>query len=321
MQFLVSALASGLATCLAAIGRRGTEGFALSIFCGLALPQFAAQARPLLPVTIFCFTVIVFMRADMRIIAGLLRRPARFLMSCLWLILFPVLLVLAVLGLVGRENIDPGLLLGLAILGAAPPIMSSPAVAILYGFEPSLIIACVLSITVASPVIAPLVVDFLAGHAVPLDSSVLMFRMLIFIGGGMAVAMLLRRLVGPARIAGRKAELDGFGVVMYFVFAIAAMDGVTAAALSNPKLVALFLACAFGLSALGLASGLLLLRHVTPPDRFMLGYGAAQRNMGLLVAALGAGVPPTTFLFFALAQFPIYLMPWLLKPLAARLRR
>jgi BASS family bile acid:Na+ symporter len=312
MHFLTSALA--------AIGRRGTEGFAISIFLGLALPQFAAQARPLLPVTIFCFTVIVFMRADWRIIGGLLRRPARFILSCLWLVLFPALLVAFVLAVIGRENIEPGLVLGLAILGGAPPIMSSPAVAILYGFEPSLIIACVLGITAASPLIAPVIVDWLAGAAVPLDREVLMLRMLVFIGGGMGVAMLLRWLIGPARIASIKAELDGFGVVMYFVFAIAAMDGVTSAALANPKLVATFLACAFALSLIGLAAGLLLLRFAPPTDRFMLGYGAAQRNMGLLVAALGAGVPPTTFLFFALAQFPIYLMPWLLKPLAKRVK-
>jgi bile acid:Na+ symporter, BASS family len=42
--------------------------------------------------------------------------------------------------------------------------------------------------------------------------------------------------------------------------------------------------------------------------------------MGLLIAALGAATPDTTFLFFALAQFPIYLMPQIVKPLARRLR-
>ena len=40
------------------------------------MPQFSAAARPLLPVTIFCFTTIVFMRADIGIISGLLRSPA-----------------------------------------------------------------------------------------------------------------------------------------------------------------------------------------------------------------------------------------------------
>ena len=43
----VSMLAA-LASALALLGRYGTQGFALSIFLGLALPQFSAAARPLL---------------------------------------------------------------------------------------------------------------------------------------------------------------------------------------------------------------------------------------------------------------------------------
>jgi bile acid:Na+ symporter, BASS family len=304
---------------LAAIGRRGTEGFALSIVMGLALPQLAAQARPLLPITIFCFTVVVFMRADFGVIRGLVARPLKLILGCLWLVLAPALVIALALALLGRSNLDPGLVLGLAILGAAPPIMSSPAVAIIYGFEPSLIIACVIVTTIISPVVAPFLVDLLAGAAVPLDRVVLTLRLLIFVGGGIVVAAILRRWLGRARIVEMKSQLDGFGVVMYFTFAIAAMDGVTTAAMDNPAQVATFLAVAFGLSLLGLVAAMWALRFTVPTDRFMLGYGTAQRNMGLLVAALGAGVPPTTFLFFALAQFPIYLMPWLLKPVARRL--
>lgn len=311
---------SVISAILAAIGRRSTEGFALSIFLGLALPQFAAASRPLLPVTIFCFMVVVFLRADFRIIGGLIRRPLHLILSVLWLLIAPAVLVyLMILG-IGRAEIDTGLLLGLAILGAAPPIMSSPAVATVYGFEPSLIIASVLSLTILSPLVAPFMVDALAGQAVPLDSSVLMGRLAIFVGGGMAVAMVLRRLLGVPRVAAMKAELDGFGVVMYFIFAIAAMDGVTATAINKPALVASFIGYAFILSVAGLGLGLVALRYARPPQRFMLGYASAQRNMGLLVAALGAGVPDTTYLFFALAQFPIYLMPWLLKPLALRIK-
>ncbi len=305
---------------LAAMGRRGTEGFAVSILLGLALPQFAAQARPLLPVTIFCFMVIVFLRADFAVIGALLRRPLRLILSCMWLMVAPAVLVSLAIALVGRDALDPGLLLGMAILCAAPPIMSSPAVAIIYGFEPSLIIASVLTLTIASPLISPLLVELVAGGHVPLDRGVLGLRMLLYVGGGIITAVILRRMLGVARIAAAKAELDGFGVLMYFIFAIAAMDGVTAAAISNPLMVTTFVAAAFVLALTGLGLALAFLRHVPPTDRFMLGYGTGQRNMGLLIAALGAGVPPSTFLFFALAQFPIYLLPWLLKPLALRLR-
>jgi BASS family bile acid:Na+ symporter len=41
--------------------------------------------------------------------------------------------------------------------------------------------------------------------------------------------------------------------------------------------------------------------------------------MGLMLAATAGAVPDLTWLYFALAQFPIYLLPQLLKPLAQRL--
>ena len=311
---------NALSNLLAVFGRYAAIGFASSILLGVALPQFAAQARPLLPVSIFCFMVTTFLRADTSIITRLVKRPKKLLLSCLWLILAPLAMVSLVLTVVGRDNLDPGLVLGLALLGAAPPIMSSPAVAIVYGFEPSLIIASVLSITALTPLLAPPLLDALAGQAVPLDASVLMLRLVYFVGGGLTVALALRRMMGAARIAGMKAQLDGFGVVMYFIFAVAAMDGVTDAALRDPKTVAVFLAFATALAGAGIVMGLILLRFADEPERMILGYGAGQRNMGLLVAALGAGVPPTTYLFFALAQFPIYFMPWLLTPLARRIK-
>ena len=306
---------------LAAIGRHGAVGFALSLVLGIALPQLANAARPLLPITIFCFMIVVFLRADTTIIAALIRRPRVLSLSCAWLIAAPLVLVSALLAIVGRGGVDPGLLLGLAILGAAPPIMSSPAIAILYGFEPSLIIASVLGITTLSPLISPFLADVLAGQAVPLDPAILMMRLAFFVLGGLGVALVLRRLLGTARIAGMKSQLDGLGVVLYFIFAIAAMDGVTDAILGRPMLVLTFLAVAFGVAAAGIALGLIVLRFAALPDRFILGYGAGQRNMGLLIAALGAGVPDTTYLFFALAQFPIYLAPWILTPLAKAITR
>ncbi|MCO5092223.1 sodium:proton symporter [Bosea sp. (in: a-proteobacteria)] len=313
--------AAFLAAALAWFGRYGTQGFALSIFLGLALPELAAAARPALPVTIFCFTTVVFMRLDIGVTLRLLRRPAKLAASVLWLLAGPVLLIGVALSLVGRGNLDPGIVLGLAIMAAAPPIMSSPAVAILYGFEPSLIIAGVVVATIASPITAPLLAELIAGAAVPLDRWVLTLRLLVFIGGGMAVAAAIRLWLGFPRIKAMKAHLDGFGMLTYVVFAIAAMDGVTAAALGDPGLVLAVLASVFAVAAAGLASGLMVLWRLPAAERFMISYGTGQRNMGLLVAALGAGVSPKTYLFFALAQFPIYLLPWLLRGVAARIRR
>jgi hypothetical protein len=44
-----------------------------------------------------------------------------------------------------------------------------------------------------------------------------------------------------------------------------------------------------------------------------IGWSAANRNMGLMLAATGGVLPEVTWLFFGLAQFPIYLLPLLLQ--------
>jgi BASS family bile acid:Na+ symporter len=46
---------------------------------------------------------------------------------------------------------------------------------------------------------------------------------------------------------------------------------------------------------------------------------ASQRNMGLMLAGTGGALPDLTWLYFALSQFPIYLSPLLLQPLARRI--
>jgi bile acid:Na+ symporter, BASS family len=303
------------------IGRHGTQGFALSIFAGLALPQLAAAARPLLAVTIFIFVMLTFARADASAVRALFAQPRPLILACLWLILAPALLICGVLLGVGRASLDPGLVLGLAIMASAPPIMSAPAVAMLLGLEPTLLLTAVLLTTAVAPLLSPVLVEFVAGAAVPLDMGILIQRLLLLIGGAIVGALALRRWLGVARIQANKTTFDGIGVIMYFVFAIAAMDGVLDAALLSPALVAQFLAFAFAMSAAGFGAAWLMLRSLSPADRFVLGYATCQRNMGLLIAALGAAAPKTTFLFFALAQFPIYLMPQIVKPLAKRFRQ
>jgi BASS family bile acid:Na+ symporter len=46
---------------------------------------------------------------------------------------------------------------------------------------------------------------------------------------------------------------------------------------------------------------------------------ASQRNMGLMLAVAGGVLPELTWVYFALAQFPIYMAPHFLKPIIRRL--
>lgn len=313
------AILNPLLSALAFLGRHGTKGFAISIFMGLALPQFAAAARPFLPVTIFLFVALSFARADLPALKGAIRKPGAVFLAIAWLILAPVAMILGIFAVFPREGLDPGLVLGLVIVAAAPPIMSGPAVAMMLNIEPTVLLAATVVTTTAAPFIAPPLADFVLGGQVPLDRSVLMLRLLGLVGGAIVFALLLRRLVGYRRMVKHKSSLDGFGVVMYFFFAIAAMDGVTEAFLVRPRTVLVFLAISFAIAIAGFILAWACLKFALKPgDVFLLGYGTGQRNMGVMIAALGAATPETTFLFFALAQFPIYMMPMMIKPLAMR---
>ena len=51
----------------------------------------------------------------------------------------------------------------------------------------------------------------------------------------------------------------------------------------------------------------------------MIGLMVSQRNMGLMLDATDGVLPGLTWFYFALCQFPIYLSPQLLKPIAHKL--
>ncbi len=60
------------------------------------------------------------------------------------------------------------------------------------------------------------------------------------------------------------------------------------------------------------------LRHRPDADAALC---AGHRNMGVLVAAMGATtLPDTTLAYFAMAQFPVYLAPILVGAVARRLK-
>jgi BASS family bile acid:Na+ symporter len=99
------------------------------------------------------------------------------------------------------------------------------------------------------------------------------------------------------------------------------MDGVTYRAFADPGLVFGLTLLAFAL-ALGLyAITALAFRQAGPERALALGFSAAHRNMGVMLAVAGSAAPELTWLYFAAAQFPIFLVPLLLSPLVHRILR
>ncbi len=311
-MFALHPLRSGLAF----LGRHATRTYAASIFLGLALPWLAEAFRPFLPVTIVTFIMLSFARADLGGIRRGISRPGRLALVILWSTLAMPVLIAALLVLVGRESLDPGLLLGLSLIAAAPPLMASPVYATILGFEASGALITLVIGMVMTPFISPPLASFIAGTAIPIDPVVLSLRLAGLLGLATLLAVLLRRFAGLDRLARYKPEIDGIGVVCFFVFAIAAMDGVIALTMADPWRTALYLAVSFAVCTAGFLATLFVMAWIGRGEAFVLALGVGLRNTGLLVAPMGAAIPDTAFLFFSLLQFPIYMAPLIVEPLA-----
>jgi len=94
---------------------------------------------------------------------------------------------------------------------------------------------------------------------------------------------------------------------------------VTASLLARPGTVLLWLGAAFAANLLLQLAGTAAFAWLGTRGALTAGLLLGNRNMGLLLAALPAGVNPDIGLFIAVAQIPIYTLPAASQPLLRRL--
>jgi hypothetical protein len=306
------------AAALSLAGRHGTLVAAASVFVGLAIPGLAAACKPYLGEAIVVMLTLAFLRVDPSELFHHFMRPGLVALATLWaMLLVPTVLGIGFLAF-GLDQSMPGLYFMLVLQMSAPGLMSSPALAALLGLDVALTLATLIVSTAITPLTASLFTHVFLGSALasPFGFGL---RLFLIIAGCALAAAIIRRVAGPTFIAAQRERIDGLSVIAMFMFAVAAMDGVADHFRSNPLLVIELTALAFAL-ALGLiAVTALVFLRAGRARAFAIGLIAGNRNIGLMLAASGFAVPDVAWLYFALAQFPIYLLPHLLKPLVRRL--
>jgi Sodium Bile acid symporter family len=307
---------AALAAALAWLGRQGTRALAASLFIGVMLPPLAALLRPLFAYALFALLCLAFLRVDPAEVSRHFSRPALVAAATAWMMLVtPVLIGLSLLAL-GIADRLPGLYIAMILQAAAPPVISAPTLAALMGLDAALSLATLVVCTAATPLTAPVFAALFVG-SMALSPIALGAKLLAMLAGATIVAALTRRLFGQPWIDAQKERIDGLSVIALFFFAVALMDGVLYSILKEPLKVLGLTVLSFGL-AIGLAAlTALVFARLGMAQALALGLAAGNRNMGLMLAAATA-VPELTWLYFAFAQFPIYLMPAMLKPLARR---
>ena len=314
----MSVLGAPLAA-LAWLGRQGTRAIAALVFIGLALPPVDALLKPFVTEAIFGLLVIAFVRVDPAALRGYLGRPRLVLAATAWtMLVLPTLYGVGGL-LLGLDALAPDLFLALVLQAVASPMMAAPAFAAAMGLDAALVLAALVTSSILTPITAPLFAYAFVGAALTLSPLTLGFKLLAILAGSVVVAVVIRRLAGAAALARYRQEIDGFNILVVFVFVAAVMENVVARFLAAPLLMLGLGILAFALSFAVLGLTALVFARAGRDRAFVLGLMASQRNMGLMLAATGGAIPDLAWIWFALCQFPIYLTPQLLKPLALTL--
>lgn len=306
------------AAALAFLGRNGTLVVATSLFVGLAVPGLGAATKPFLGEAIVVMLCLAFLRVDPAALRRHFTQPRLIAAATVWI----MLVIPAALGglflLAGIGRNMPGLLFILVLQLSAPGLMGAPAFAALMGLDVALTLATLMIGIAVAPLTASLFAHVFLNDAF-VSPYVLGFKLFAIIAGCAFAAAAIRRIAGPAWIEAQRERIDGGSVLAIFLYGIAAMDGVTDHFRADPLLVLELTALAFALAFGQIAITALVFMRAGRARAFAIGLIAGSRNIGLMMAATGFLVPDIAWLYFAAAQFPTYLLPHLLKPLARRL--
>lgn len=311
-------IVTALTAALAWLGRQGTTALALSVFLGLAVPPLAAYVKPYLGLTVFVLLLFSYLRTEPAAFARALRAPKLAIFAALWVMIAVPLIFGTVYTLSGLHESYPALYQIMVLHVAISPITSSAAFAALMGLDVAFSLVALILSNALSP-LTTVAFSYLFLGASLVSPLELGLKLLVFFTASGLAAVLIRWWAGPERIARQKEAIDGLNVIAVFVFAIAAMDGVPRQVIANPLLAAGLLALAFALAAAAIGLTMLVFYRAGARDGMVVGLLSSFRNLGLIMAAVGSTLPELSWLFFALVQFPIYLFPALLKPIADRL--
>lgn len=301
---------------LEALGRHGTRILVAGLVLGLAWPQLAAAFRPAVAPCVFVMLTIVMMRVDVAAVWAQLRRPWLLLGAQAWSMVALPLILMASLAF---WTPDPGLLLALVFWTSAAPLSVSPALSLLVGLDGAVSLGFLLVGFALYPLTTPVFTELIAGGAIAVSGLELAIRLATLIAGAALAGWIGRRLMGAERRTRMLGAMDGLNVVVMVIFAIGLMDGIAAELLRDPLHLMALMALAFGLSLAANALALGLFWRFGRRHAATFGFSNGTRNVAIAIGALGGQVPHETWLFFVATQFPIYVLPFLLKPIYGRL--
>ena len=305
-----------LSLLLGFLGRHAAWSLFGGILVGLALPDLAALARPLLAPCVALILTAALVRVDWGALAGHVRRPGLVLVLTVWCMLIsPVVTWL----LVSALPLPDALSTAIVLMAAAPPILGATGLALVLGLDGTLAAVAGLISTLLTPLTVPPLALALLGLHLEIGMAEFMLRLAALIGAAVAGALIVKAIAGRQWLSARARQIDGLFVLFMLIFAVGIMDGVTATALAQPGTVALWLGAAFIANPALQVIGALAFARRGPRGALTVGLLSGNRNMGILLAALPPDADFGVVLFFALGQLPMFMLPAILAPAYRRI--
>jgi len=300
---------------LALSARQASLLLAVGIFGGVISPGLARAFSSFITPNVFAMMTLVLLRVDIPGTLAHLRRPVRVAAIVAFQLLACPVLVWAVSSPLG---LDRGITAGVVIFATGCAATSSAAFARMVGLDPELSLVTSLATTFLVPLTAPPLALLLLGIDLSIGMGAFMGRLALIVGLPMLVSLVLRRLIGPTWLARWADAVDGLLVWLVVFYGFAVMDGLGARMAADPAWVVQAVLAAFivdyGLNLVTAGTFAGFGANVAASAGLMSG----NRNMALYLAVLPTTTDPRIALFFGLCQFPLFLSPFLLKPLYRR---
>jgi len=313
---------SALNAVLAFLGRYAPQAMVAGVFVGLILPDLAHILRPLLAAAVWGLLYMAMLRIEWLALVERMRSPLLVIALLVWmLIVCPSLMALILLGV----ELRPGIEAAMILTAASSSLFSTPALGVMFGLDVALLLIVLVAATLLVPLTLPLAAMTLLGFDMGADPLAMMGRMVALVLSAAVMAAITRKFLGERRVARAAPVLDGLSVVLLIGFAVGIMDGLTARLIGDPVDIALVTALSFavyiGMMVLSFGIFMVAVPGVGRRDALSAGFISGTRNLAIILAVLPASVDSDLPLFFAVGQFPIYIMPIILKPVFRRLLR
>lgn len=288
---------------------------ALGLVVGLAVPPLAeviARAiAPLMAAVLF----LTVLRTDSRIVLRYLCRPRLPLLGLAAIFAaVPALTAVAVALL----PIDDGLARSLLLNSATPPILGSPAVALLLAFDFELALVCMVTGTLMAPLTLAAASWLALSAESPIDFVAVLVRVALLTAAPTLAGVAMQRWIGWHRVTTAGRPLQHLIVAGLAILGVGLMDGANQALARDPVSViwVTLAALAFNLGHQFVVHRLLTWAGIDQAGVIAIMCGC--RNLGMTFAGVGGAAGEVFAVYVAVGQVPVYLSPMMWRWLTHR---